>query len=264
MSPADTLPQLVLVLGVALVAALLVGFLRLPAVAGFMLAGAVIGPSGLGLVQDLHDVELLAEIGVILLLFTIGLEFSLERLRTIARLVAIGGALQVGLTTLVAVIVAHFFGQSTARGILLGFLVALSSTAIVLRGLSERGETDAPHGRFTIGALIFQDLCVVPMMLLIPILAAVDRSGTLDVVVVGRDLALAMGKAALFVVVALVAGRYVIPPVLRRVDAARSREVFLIAILVMCAGVAILTALVGLSLALGACCWPMAAMDSGR
>jgi CPA2 family monovalent cation:H+ antiporter-2 len=100
--------------------------------------------------------------------------------------------------------------------------------------------------------LIFQDLCVVPMMLLIPILAAVDRSGTLDVVVVGRDLALAMGKAALFVVVALVAGRYVIPPVLRRVDAARSREVFLIAILVMCAGVAILTALVGLSLALGA------------
>ncbi|MBM4280456.1 MAG: sodium:proton exchanger [Deltaproteobacteria bacterium] len=252
MSPVDTLPQLVLILGVALVAALLVGFLRLPAVAGFMLAGAVIGPSGLGLVGDVHAVELLAEIGVILLLFTIGLEFSLKRLRTIARLVAIGGALQVGLTSVVAVGVARALGQSTARGILIGFLIALSSTAIVLRGLSERGETDAPHGRFTIGALIFQDLCVVPMMLLIPILATVEHSGSLDVLAVSGDLALALGKAAGFVVIALAAGRYVVPPVLRRVDAARSREVFLIAILVMCAGVAILTALVGLSLALGA------------
>jgi CPA2 family monovalent cation:H+ antiporter-2 len=252
MSPAETLPQLVLVLGVALVAALLVGFLRLPAVAGFMLAGAVIGPAGLGLVGDAHAVELLAEIGVILLLFTIGLEFSLERLKTIARLVAIGGALQVGLTTLVAVVVAHVFGETVPRGIFLGFLVALSSTAIVLRGLSERKETDAPHGRFTIGALIFQDLCVVPMMLLIPILAGIDKGGALDVVATGRDLALALGKAALFVVVALVAGRFVVPPLLRRVDAARSREVFLIAVLVMCAGVAVLTAMVGLSLALGA------------
>jgi CPA2 family monovalent cation:H+ antiporter-2 len=252
MSPAETLPQLVLVLGVALVAALLVGFLRLPAVAGFMLAGAVIGPAGLGLVGDPHAVEMLAETGVILLLFTIGLEFSLERLKTIARLVAIGGALQVGLTTLVAVVVARLFGESIPRGVFLGFLVALSSTAIVLRGLSERKETDAPHGRFTIGALIFQDLCVVPMMLLIPILAETDKSGSVDLVDTGGDLVLALGKAALFVVVALFAGRFVVPPLLRRVDAARSREVFLIAVLVMCAGVAILTALVGLSLALGA------------
>jgi CPA2 family monovalent cation:H+ antiporter-2 len=252
MTPAETLPQLVLVLGVALVAALLVGFLRLPAVAGFMLAGAVIGPSGFALVDDVHSVELLAEIGVILLLFTIGLEFSLTRLRTIARLVAIGGSLQVGLTTLVAVVVAAALGASIPRGIFVGFLVALSSTAIVLRGLAERQEIDAPHGRFTIGALIFQDLCVVPMMLLIPILAAVDRDGSLDVLVVAGDLVTALGKAAAFVVVALVAGRFVVPPLLQRIDAARSREVFLIAILVMCAGVAILTAMVGLSLALGA------------
>jgi CPA2 family monovalent cation:H+ antiporter-2 len=252
MTPAETLPPLVLVLGVALGAALLVGFLRLPAVAGFMLAGAVVGPSGFALVEDVHSVELLAEIGVILLLFTIGLEFSLQRLRTIARLVAIGGSLQVGLTTIVAVIVARAFGESVPRGILLGFLIALSSTAIVLRGLSERQEIDAPHGRFTIGALIFQDLCVVPMMLLIPILADIDKSGSFDLLVIGGDLAAAMGKAAAFVVVALVAGRFVVPPLLQRIDAARSREVFLIAVLVMCAGVAILTAMVGLSLALGA------------
>jgi CPA2 family monovalent cation:H+ antiporter-2 len=252
MSPVEALPQLVLIFGVALLAALLVAFLQLPAVAGFMLAGAVIGPSGLGLVKDLHSVEVLAEIGVILLLFTIGLEFSLQRLKTIARLVAIGGALQVGLTTLVAVIVAHFFDRSIPRGILYGFLVALSSTAIVLRGLSERKETDAPHGRFTIGALIFQDLCVVPMMLLIPILSSVDRSGTVDPLDTAQQLVVALSKAAVFVVVALVAGRFLVPSVLRRVDAARSREVFLIAVLFMCAGVAVLTAMVGLSLALGA------------
>ncbi len=261
MTPAEALPQLVLILGVAVIAALIVGFMRLPAVAGFMLAGAVIGPSALALVEDLHSVELLAEIGVILLLFTIGLEFSLERLKRIARLVAIGGSLQVGLTTLVSVVVCVFVGDTVVRGIFFGFLIALSSTAIVLRGLSERGETDAPHGRFTIGALIFQDLCIVPMMLIVPVLAQVqaaqathspDGGGALDMVGIAADLALALGKAAAFVVVALAAGRFVVPQILKRVDAARSREVFLIAVLAMCAGVAVLTALVGLSLALGA------------
>lgn len=251
-SPVEALPELVLILGVAVIAALLVGFLRLPAVAGFMLAGAVIGPSGLALVKDLHTVELLAEIGVILLLFTIGLEFSLERLRRIARLVAIGGTLQVGLTTLVSVIVAHSLGFSLARGVFFGFLIALSSTAIVLRGLSERGEMDAPHGRFTIGALIYQDLCVIPMMLMVPILARLDAGGDIDHTQIGLDLGLALGKAFLFVVVALVAGRFVVPLALKAIDRAKSREVFLIAILVMCAGVAVLTAMVGLSLALGA------------
>lgn len=253
MSPVEALPDLVLILGVAVIAALLVGFLRLPAVAGFMLAGAVIGPSGLALVGDMHAVEMLAEIGVILLLFTIGLEFSLERLKRIARLVAIGGSLQVGLTTLVAVIVTTMLGMSVARGMFYGFLVALSSTAIVLRGLSERGETDAPHGRFTIGALIFQDLCVIPMMLLVPILARIDAGGTdVEPWGIAIEMGFALGKAALFVVVALVAGRYLVPIALRQIDRAKSREVFLIAVLVMCAGVAVLTAMVGLSLALGA------------
>ncbi len=251
-TPAETLPQLVLTLGVAVVAALFVGFLRLPAVAGFMLAGAVIGPAGFALVKDLHAVELLSEIGVILLLFTIGLEFSLERLRRIARLVAIGGTLQVGLTTIIAVVVSVSVGFSVARGVFFGFLTALSSTAIVLRGLSERGEIDAPHGRFTIGALIYQDLAVIPMMLMIPILARLDGGVDVDVAATAAEIGVALGKAAVFVVVALVAGRYVVPIALRQIDRAKSREVFLIAILVMCAGVAVLTAMVGLSLALGA------------
>lgn len=240
------LPELVLVLGVGVVAAIAVAFLRLPAVAGFMLAGAVVGPSGLGLVRDVGTIEVLAEIGVILLLFTIGLEFSLARLKQIGRLVAVGGSLQVGFTTAVTVGVALGLGERIGRGVFFGFLIALSSTAIVLRGLSERGETEAPHGRFTIGALIFQDLCVVPMMLLVPVLAG-QGSGSPAV-----EITLALGKAAIFVVVTLVGGRVVVPRVLARVDAAKSRELFLVAVLVVCAGIALLTAVFGLSLALGA------------
>ena len=238
------LPQLVAVLGLGVVAALGVAFLRLPAVAGFMVAGAI--ASAAGIVTDTHDVDLLAEVGVVLLLFTIGLEFSLERLKRIWRLVVIGGALQVGLTTAATVGVAVVLGEDLSRGVFFGFLVALSSTAIVLRGLTERGEVDAPHGRFTIGALIFQDLCVVPMMLLIPVLGG--RGGDNPAFAI----AVAMGKAALFVVVTLVGGRLVLPRVLRRVDLTRSREVFLLAVLVVCAGIAGLTAMFGLSLALGA------------
>ncbi len=240
------LPELVLILGAGVAAAVAVAFLRLPAVAGFMVAGAVVGPSAFGLVKEQHVVDVLSEIGVVLLLFTIGLEFSLERLRRIWKLVAIGGALQVGLTTIACVGVALAVGESAARGVFLGFLVALSSTAIVLRGLSERGETDAPHGKMTIGALIFQDLCVIPMMLLVPILAGQGEGSPVVAI------ALALGKAALFVVVTLVAGRFLIPHLLSRVDKARSREIFLLAVLVVCAGVAILTSMSGLSLALGA------------
>lgn len=247
MTHIPVLPELVLVLGVGVVAAIAVAFLRLPAVAGFMLAGAIVGPSGLGLVEDVHSIEVLSEIGVILLLFTIGLEFSLERLRRIWRLVVLGGSLQVGLTTLASVLIAGFvLDVSVQRGVFFGFLVALSSTAIVLRGLGERGETDAPHGRFTIGALIFQDLCVVPMMLLVPVLAGRGESSpTVGIII-------ALGKAAIFVVVTLLAGRLLVPRVLSRVDKAKSRELFLLAILVMCVGIAMLTALFGLSLALGA------------
>lgn len=240
------LPELVLILGAGVIAAVAVAFLRLPAVAGFMLAGALVGPSAFGLVKEQKIVDVLSEIGVVLLLFTIGLEFSLERLRRIWKLVAIGGALQVGLTTLVCLGIALAFHETPARGIFLGFLVALSSTAIVLRGLAERGETDAPHGRFTIGALIFQDLCVIPMMLLVPILAGKGEGNP------ALEIAWALGKAVLFVVVTLVAGRFIVPKLLSRVDKARSREIFLLAILVVCAGVAILTSMSGLSLALGA------------
>ncbi|MFZ9887854.1 MAG: cation:proton antiporter [Myxococcota bacterium] len=240
------LPDLVLILGAGVVAALAVAFLRLPAVAGFMLAGAVVGPSGFGLVRASNVVDVLAEIGVVLLLFTIGLELSVDGLRRIWRLVAVGGALQVGLTTAITTWVALGLGYDVAKGVFFGFLVALSSTAIVLRGLSERDELEAPHGRFTLGALIFQDLCIVPMVLLVPILAG-QGSGT-----PAADVALALLKAAAVVLATLAVGRFLIPPLLAQVDAANSREVFLLAVLVVCTGIALATAFFGLSLALGA------------
>ncbi len=232
------------IIGVLVV--LVLGRVRLPAVAGLLLAGAFIGPSGFGLLRDANRIQSLAELGVVLLLFGIGLEFSLERLRQIAKTVTIGGSLQVGLTILVAVVITRCAGQPLARGILFGFLFALSSTALVLRTLAERGEVDAPHGRFIVGALIFQDLCVVPMVLVIPILAG--KSGDDP----AHDLAVALGKAALLVVVTVVVARSLVPRFFALVDRARSRELFLMAVLGICITTAYLTSLAGLTLALGA------------
>src|SRR6266571_4217149 len=131
----------------------------------------LLGPNALGLVSDVHQVESLAEVGVILLLFTIGIEFSLSRLREMGRQVVAGGGAQVGLTVALSCVLAMALHLSWRVSLLLGFLVALSSTAIVLKGLTDKGEIDAPHGRLATGVLIFQDLCVVPMMLVLPFLA---------------------------------------------------------------------------------------------
>ncbi len=239
--------ELALIAAVSAVVAMLLGRLRLPTVAGFLLSGALLGPAGFALISDLHAIEVIAEVGVVLLLFTIGLEFSLSRLKHIFRHVALGGILQVAGTTAVVLAVSVAFGSSAAEGTFYGFVVALSSTAIVLRALAKRRELDAPHGRFIVGTLIFQDLCVVPMVLLVPLLGSASDAGDPWVL-----LSVAMGKAV-FVVIAVVAiSRLVVPRVLRWVDASGSREVFLLAVLSLCIGTAWLTSLAGLSLALGA------------
>ncbi len=240
------LGELAIVVAVGVVTVLALSRLRLPTVSGLIVAGALVGPHGLALVEHGELISALAEVGVVLLLFTIGLEFSLARLRRIAKLVAIGGGLQVGLTLAVVAGFAWWYGEPSSRAILLGMVVALSSTAIVLRGLTERNELDAPHGRFIVGALIFQDLCVVPMVLLVPILAG-EGSGH-PAVAVG----LALGKAGGVVVATLVVARFVVPRLFVWVDASRSRELFLMAVVAICIGTAWLTSLVGLSLALGA------------
>jgi CPA2 family monovalent cation:H+ antiporter-2 len=234
-----------IIFGVAIGIAFLFYHLRIAPIVGYLIAGVLLGPSVLGVVSDIGLIEVLAEVGVILLLFLIGIEFSLQELFRMSRTVFVGGFLQVFLTTLVVLLISLFLGASFEQGLFAGFLVAMSSTAIVLKILSDRGETDSPQGRMSTGVLIFQDLSVVMMVLLVPMLA---KSSDLSV----ADIVLNVFGALAVVAMVLVVSRFVIPPMLYRVVQTHSRELFLISIVLICFGTAWLTSLVGLSLALGA------------
>jgi CPA2 family monovalent cation:H+ antiporter-2 len=251
------LDELAIVAALAVAVTVILAKFKLPTVAGLLAAGALLGPYGLRLATSVKSIEVLAEVGVVLLLFSIGLEFSLTRLKDIFRQVALGGALQVGVTAAVATGVAVALGEPLGRGIFYGFVFALSSTAIVLRALAERRELDAPHGRFIVGTLIFQDLCVVPMMLIVPLLGAAAGAGD-----AAFGIGLAMGKALAVVIGVVAISRFIVPTVLGWVDASGSREVFLLAILGLCIGTAWLTSLAGLSLALGAFLGGMVVADT--
>ncbi|GKS60003.1 sodium/hydrogen exchanger family/TrkA domain protein [Nitrospira sp.] len=219
--------------------------LRLPSIAGFLCAGAMIGPHGLNLVSDQEQVKVLAEIGVVLLLFTIGIEFSLAHMTAMRRLLLVGGLLQVGGVVLIVTLIGSLFGLSWGQSIFWGCLLSLSSTAIVLKALTDRGEMDSLHGRATTSILVFQDLAVVPMMLLVPLLAGPAESAV-------KGLAVTMAKAVLAVGLILIAARYLVPKFLERIVQSRTRELFVLTIIVLCLGIAWLTSLSGLSLALGA------------
>ena len=241
------LEEITVIAMVSVIVTLLLGRLKLPVVAGLVLSGALVGPKALSLAHDPEAIEVIAEVGVIFLLFTIGLEFSLSRLKNIFRQVALGGLLQVGVTTLVTSLVCLGLDLSFPEAVVYGFVFALSSTALVLRTLGERGELDAPHGRFIVGTLIFQDLCIVPMVLVVPLLAnGLDNPETWQAIM------FALGKATFVVVLLFATSRKVIPYLFRWVDASRSNEVFILTVLCLCIGTAYLTSLTGLSLALGA------------
>lgn len=219
--------------------------LRIPAIVAFLLTGILAGPNGLGLVKAVHEVETLAEVGVVLLLFAIGLEFSLKELLEIRKSVLLGGFLQVLFSSAVAFGLAWQAGRSWNQAVFIGFLVSLSSTAIVLKLLQERAESDAPHGRAVLGILIFQDLIVVPMMLVTPLLAgAGGESGTAGLWVLLKGLGV--------VVLVVVGAKWAVPALLFQVARTRSREVFLLTVIALCFAVAWLTSSIGLSLALGA------------
>jgi monovalent cation:H+ antiporter-2, CPA2 family len=239
------LRDLVIIFGLSSGTLLLSHRLRLPAIIGLLLTGVIVGPYGLRLVHDIEAVEQLAEVGVILLLFTIGIEFSLKALLSLRRIVGIAGTLQVGLSIALTYVAARLLGRSGGEALLWGLLVALSSTAIVLKLLGERGETDSPQGRIAVGVLIFQDLSVVPMMFLLPVLAGTAAGS-------GPWLGWIIAKALAVVVAVLISARVVIPPLLHQVVRTRSHELFVLSIVLICFGTAWLTALAGLSLALGA------------
>ena len=219
--------------------------LKLPALPGFIVAGILLGPNALGLVSDPRDVEGLAEVGVILLLFTIGIEFSLSRLKEMGRQILVGGFAQMGFTIFATLAAGLAFLRGWRVALFLGFLIALSRTAIVLKVMTDKGEIDAPHGRLATGILIFQDLCVVPIMLVLPFLAGNASGGV-------GGLLLALGKAALVVVGVIIAARTIVPRALAEILKTRSRELFLIAVILIGTLTALGTAAAGASLALGA------------
>lgn len=238
------LKDLVLILAVGVGVALVLRRVGVPSIAGFIVAGIIVGPRSLGLVADTQEVELLAEIGVVLLLFGIGMELSLEKIRRLWKPILLGGSLQMVLTIGLATWIATAFSLSWRQGIFIGFMVAVSSTAIVLRGLEYRGTIDAPHGRFALGVLVFQDLSVIPMMLVIPLLAKTGGSGWQPLI--------ALGIAASVIVGVIVLARLIVPRLLHFVALAQQRDLFVLVVLLLCMGTAWLVSLVGVSLALGA------------
>src|SRR4030043_1745353 len=165
------LKTLFIIVGVSAFVVFLLQKLKVSSIVGFLIAGVALGPHGSGIIREVREVELLSEVGVILLLFMIGLEISLKSLERIRSTIIGGGFSQVFLTFLATAAIAYPFLGKLNASLFTGFLFALSSTAIVMKMLFDRAEMDSPHGRLSMGILIFQDLCVVPLMLLVPILA---------------------------------------------------------------------------------------------
>ncbi|NNF58347.1 MAG: sodium:proton exchanger [Rhodothermaceae bacterium] len=240
----EFLPQIVALIGIAAVVAYVCQRLGLVPIVGFLLAGVLIGPHALGLITDEAVIEAAAEIGVLLLLFTIGIEFSLEKLAKITRLIFVGGGLQVGLVTAAVTGLLLLFGVDWHIGVFSGFLAALSSTAIVLKLLGDRGETNTAPGQSAVGVLIFQDLAVIVMVLLVPALGGEGGSAL--------DVGWALTKAALIIALVLVVARRVMPPILEAVARTCSPELFLLTVIAICFGTAYLVGLAGVSIALGA------------
>jgi monovalent cation:H+ antiporter-2, CPA2 family len=245
MQQIELLQDLVIIFGLSVVIVLIFQRIHLPSIVGFLISGALLGPYGLNLIDDVEQVEVLAEVGIVLLLFTIGLEFSLSRLSGLRTFALLGGALQVGITIALTALITWAFQLPVRTGIFWGFLIALSSTAIVLKILIDREELDAAHGRLVLGILIFQDLIVVPMILIMPLLGEETTGNPTQVV-------LALGRSLLLVGAILIAARWLVPKALVLVVRARSRELFVISVLLICSGIAWLASWSGLSLALGA------------
>ncbi len=218
---------------------------NLPPVLGYLLVGSIIGPHALNLMRDMHRVEYIAEFGVVFLMFSIGLEFSLPKLYSMKRIVFGLGLLQVVVTMLLITALAMLFGIGWQLGIALGGVFAMSSTAVLTKLLAERMQLDSAHGREIMGVLLFQDLAVVPLLVLIPSLTQPPEK-------LAMLLGIALLKAVVALAVILVFGQKLMRKWFHFVARAKSSEVFILNVLLITLGLATLTELAGLSLALGA------------
>jgi len=246
MEQSDFVMNFTILLGAALVGGMVAHRLRQPVILGYLVVGVAIGPHALGLVNDLVLIEAAATIGVALLMLTLGLEVSFAQLRQVGKVGLWGGIAQILITFALGVIVANtLFGWSLSQAALFGLVISLSSTMVCFKILMERGELDSMHGRIMIAILILQDISVVLMMVVIPILGDAGQNLPLT-------LAMAIGKAVLFVGIAIVSGIWLLPWLMGRVGGVRSRELFLLTVLVLCLGAAVGTQILGLSVVFGA------------
>jgi CPA2 family monovalent cation:H+ antiporter-2 len=242
---AHFLTELVLLIAFAAAGVALFERFRLPSIAGFLVVGALVGPGGVGLISDPEKVRTLAEFGVVFLLFEIGLELPVERLWRVWRISLLAGGLQVGLTVILVAAGASQLDVPPRTALVLGLLLAMSSTALVMRLLSERGEIDAPHGQLSVGILLFQDLCIVFFLLGIPVLGGETPASAFPFL-------MALLRAATALAVFFLVARFALPRLLERVAQLRSQELFsMIAVLVV-VGAAVSAERIGLTLAVGA------------
>jgi monovalent cation:H+ antiporter-2, CPA2 family len=241
----NSLQVVLILLAVAVCVVVLCRILRLPVMLGYLIVGILIGPHALGWIHDAPETRHIAEFGVVFLMFSIGLEFSLTRLRSMQRLVFGLGTAQVAATMLLVMLASLFFGLDWRAGLALGGVLAMSSTAIVSKMLVERAELNTPHGQNIMGVLLFQDLAVVPLIILIPALV----SGTQSLPAL---FGLALLKAAVILAALLLFGQRLLRPWFHLVARQKSSELFMLNVLLFTLGLAWLTKLAGLSLALGA------------
>ena len=235
-----------IIMGAALAGGLVAYRFRLPVLLGYLAAGILIGPYSFGLIKNVDLIETMATIGVVLLLFTLGMEFSIGDLKRVGKIGLGGGAAQILVTALLGFAVSKaLFNWSISDAIFFGFLIALSSTMIVLKILVERGETNTPHGRIMIAILLVQDLAVLPLMVILPALGEQTTS-------LVYSLGITLGKVVLFLGAMTVIGFWVVPAFLGHAAGTRSRELFLITILAICLGAAFGTSYFGVSAAFGA------------
>ncbi len=219
--------------------------IKIPTIIGYLLTGIVAGPHALAIIQSLKEIELMAEIGIILLLFSIGLEFSLNHLLKIRKIVFWGGLLQFVTTTIATLFIARMFNLNWHSALFIGLITALSSTAVVLKILQERSEITSNYGRTVLGILIFQDIILVPLLLFVPIIGG-------EIINLPYQILLLSLKALFIIGLVYLGNKWLMPKILHMIALTKNQELFFMSILLICLGIALLSAELGMSFAFGA------------
>jgi CPA2 family monovalent cation:H+ antiporter-2 len=239
------LKDIVIILALSTIVNLVFNKIKVPTILGYLLTGIVAGPHLLKLVSSQHQIELMAEIGIIFLLFSIGMEFSLKHLMRIRRVVFLGGLMQVSLTAAIFFVASRFWHSNILSGVFIGLIVALSSSALVLKILQERSEITSNYGRTVVGILIFQDLMLVPLLLFTNLIGG-------DSLDIQREILSLLLKAIIIVSFVYVGNKWLLPKLLHIIAMTRNQELFMMSIFLICLGVAWITSEMGMSLAFGA------------